>query len=249
MKVKLYGIPGSHPVMTARLMLEHKSIPYKRVDLPPVLSHGLTRLLGFEGNRVPAMKVDGRRVQGTAAIARELERLRPEPPLFPADPARRQAVEEAESWGDGFQQTPRTIIWWAIKQDPDFQRSFLEDARLGLPAGMLVKTSAPVVWAARRLNDSYDPTVEELIASIPQSLDKVDAWIAQGLLNGEQLNAADFQLAPTLRLLMCFEDVAPAIEGRPAAALARRVVPQAPGRIGPVFPAAWLTPLRTHAAA
>jgi glutathione S-transferase len=249
MKVKLYGIPGSHPVMSARLMLEYKGIPYKRVDLLPVMSRGLMRLLGFPGNRVPALKIDGRRVQGTQEISRELDRLRPDPPLFPADPAKRQAVEEAERWGDDFQQTPRTIIWWALKREPEAQRGFLEDARLGLPAGVLVKTSAPVVWGARRLNDSYDPTVEGFLASLPDSLDKVDAWIAEGVLNGEELNAADFQLATTLRLLMCFDDLAPAIESRPAGALAKRVVPKAPGRIGPVFPAPWLEPLRNRAPA
>ena len=34
----LYVIPGSHPAMAARRMLEHKGIPYKRVDLMPVIS-------------------------------------------------------------------------------------------------------------------------------------------------------------------------------------------------------------------
>ena len=36
--VKLYSIPGSHPAAAARAMLEHKGIPYRRVDLPPVVS-------------------------------------------------------------------------------------------------------------------------------------------------------------------------------------------------------------------
>jgi glutathione S-transferase len=57
-------------------------------------------------------------------------------------------------------------------------------------------------------------------------------------------NAADFQIATSLRLLMAFEDIAPAIEGRPAGALAHRVVPRPPGHIGAVFPPAWLEPLR-----
>jgi hypothetical protein len=35
---KLYTIPGSHPAMAARRMLELKEIPYKRVDLMPVIS-------------------------------------------------------------------------------------------------------------------------------------------------------------------------------------------------------------------
>jgi glutathione S-transferase len=245
MKVKLYGIPGSHPVMTARLMLEYKGIPYKRRDLLPVASRVLVRGLGFKRNRVPALKIDGRRVQGTHELAHELDRIQPDPPLFPADPERRRAVEDADAWGDGFQQTPRALVWWSLKREPDAQRSFLDDAQLGipLPTGLLVKTSGPIVWGARRLNDSYDPTVKELLASIPASLDRIDAWIADGTLNGDQLNAADFQIAPSLRLLMTFEELAPAIEGRPAGAMAKRVLPRSPGHIPPTFPAEWLTPL------
>lgn len=248
MKVKLYGIPGSHPVMSARLMLEHKGIDYQRVDLLPVVSRLLIRLLRFPGNRVPAMKVDGRRIQGSREIARELERMRPEPPLYPSDPQKRRAVEEAEAWGDGFQQVPRTITWWAIKREPNSQLGFLEDARLGLPPRLLVKTSAPVIWAGRRLNDSYDPTVKATLAQIPPALDRIDRWIAEGVIGGEELNAADFQIATSLRLLMCFEDLERTIESRPSGDLARRVVPIAPGRIGPVYPTEWLAPLQLAAA-
>jgi glutathione S-transferase len=244
MKVKLYGIPGSHPVMSARLMLEHKGIDYKRVDLLPVMSRMLIRVLGFSGNRVPAIKIDGRRVQGTREISHELDRVQPEPPLFPDDPERRRAVEQAEAWGDPFQQIPRTIIWWAIKQEPSSQLGFLEDAKLGLPPRLLVKTAGPVIWGARRLNDSYDQNVRDKIAEIPAALERIDAWIAEGLLNGEQLNAADFQIAPSVRLLMTMDDLRPAIEGRPAGAFAKRVVPKAPGEIPPVYPAEWLKPLQ-----
>ena len=42
---------------------------------------------------------------------------------------------------------------------------------------------------------------------------------------------------------MTFEELAPVIEGRPAGALAKRVLPQSPGHIPPTFPAEWLAPL------
>jgi glutathione S-transferase len=168
MKVKLYGVPGSHPVKGAELMLGYKGIPYDRRDLLPVASRGLTRVLGFKGNRVPAMKIDGRRVQGSHDVARELDAVKPEPPLFPADPEARAAVEEAEAWSNPFQQVPRGIIWWALKREPGAQRSFLEEAHLGipLPVGMLIKTSGPIIYGGRRLNDSDDPTVQAHIAEI-----------------------------------------------------------------------------------
>ena len=66
---------------------------------------------------MPALKIDGDKVQGSRQIARELDRLRPEPALFPADPQRRAAVEEAERFGDEELQQPiRQILWWALKQ-------------------------------------------------------------------------------------------------------------------------------------
>jgi hypothetical protein len=58
------------------------------------------------------------------------------------------------------------------------------------------------------------------------------------------LNAADFQIAPSLRLAMSLDDLRAAIEHRPSGELALRVVPNYPGRIPPVLPAAWLEPLR-----
>ena len=45
---------------------------------------------------------------------------------------------------------------------------------------------------------------------------------------------------------MAFADIRPAIEARPAGAFAKRVVPKAPGEIRPVFPEAWLAPLRAE---
>ena len=81
-------------------MLEHKGIPFKRRDLIPVVSKGMLRAAGFSGVTVPALKLDGEKIQGSREIARALDRIQPDPPLFPADAAARAAVEEAEEWGD-----------------------------------------------------------------------------------------------------------------------------------------------------
>ncbi|HZK16577.1 MAG TPA: glutathione S-transferase N-terminal domain-containing protein, partial [Solirubrobacterales bacterium] len=65
MNVRLYTIPGSHPGIAAQRMLAEKGIEYKRTDLMPVISKLAVRLLGFSGVTVPALKIDGRRVQGS----------------------------------------------------------------------------------------------------------------------------------------------------------------------------------------
>jgi glutathione S-transferase len=78
------------------------------------------------------------------------------------------------------------------------------------------------------------------LAALPGQLDRVDAWIADGLLGGERPNAADRQIGSCIRLLMSIGDVRPLIEGRPAARLTRYFPPMV-GAVEPgVLPAEWL---------
>jgi len=225
-------------------MLEHKDIEYKRTDLMPVVSKGVLKAMRFPGVTVPALKLDGTRVQGSRQIARELERLRPDPPLFPADPERRREVEEAERFGDEELQHPvRQILWWALKKDSSPLRSYSEGARLGIPIGLAVKTAPPIVAMAARFNEATEENARADVAALPGLLQRIDDWIAAGVLNGPELNAADYQIAPSLRLAMTLDDLRPAIERRPAGELAHRAAPDYPGRMPPVLPPSWLEPL------
>ncbi len=243
-QAKLYVIPGSHPSRSAMLMLERKGIPYKRVDLMPVISKGILKAQRFPGITVPALKLDGEKVQGSMEIGRELDRIQPDPPLYPADPELRGKVEEAEAWGDEFQQKPRRFSWWAFKRDRAPMASYSEGARLGIPVGLAVKTGGPIVALAARFNESTDEKVRADLSSLRDDLDRIDAWIKEGVMGGPEPNAADFQIAPSLRLLMSFDDLRPFIEGRPCGEMANRIVPDFPGRTPAVFPAEWIAGLR-----
>jgi glutathione S-transferase len=69
----------------------------------------------------------------------------------------------------------------------------------------------------------------------------VDAWIAEGVLAGEPPNAADLQIASTLRLLMSVADLRPLIDGRPAGTLARGLFEEVDGQLpAGTYPAEWL---------
>ena len=247
MGATLFVIPGSHPSMAGRLMLERKGIEYRRVDLVPVIHKGVLRAAGFPGVTVPALRLDGQRLQGSRTIARALDALRPEPPLFPADPERREAVERAEAWGDEvLQPVPRRLSWAAFKRDRAPLGSFAEGARLGIPTELATRTSAPVVALAARLNRAGDEQVRSDLERLPAMLDRIDGWIEEGVLGGSEPNAADYQIATSVRLLSCFDDLRPALEGRPAERLARQLVPDFPGRVPPVFPPSWLEGLRAR---
>jgi len=55
--------------------------------------------------------------------------------------------------------------------------------------------------------------------------------IADGTIGQDDPNAADFQIGTTVRVFLAFEDLAPLVEGRPAAALAKRILPEYPGPV------------------
>jgi glutathione S-transferase len=78
------------------------------------------------------------------------------------------------------------------------------------------------------------------LAELPANLDRVDELIAAGTIGAEVPNAADFQIATTVRVLLAFEDLRERVEGRPAGDLARRILPRFPGPIPRTLPAAWL---------
>ncbi len=241
MQATVYAVPGSHPVKAALLMLEHKGIEARRRDLVNVVDRPLLRAMGFPGPTVPAVKIDGQKIQTTRAIARKLDELVPEPPLFPADPDRRAAVEAAEKWGDEvLQPVPRRLSWTALKRDRAGLRSFIEGPIMGIPPALAVATAAPLVWGSAKVNKATDAAAQADLLSLPALLAQVDDLIANGVIGGAQPNAADFQILTSVRLLMCFDDLRPLIESRPAGEHAMRVVPDYPGKVPPVFPLEWL---------
>ena len=240
-KPRLYTFSLSHPGRAARLALEAKGLDYDVSELLPGLHSAQLRLLRFRGGTVPALKLDGRRVQGSRAITRALDAQVPAPALFPADPVDRQAVEAAEAWGEQeLQPVPRRLFRWGIVRSNALRRWLAADV-VGLPAPRIMAVGyVPLAhWFARAVG-ADDDQVRRDLAALPAQLDRLDALIADGTLGGPAPNAADCQIAPSVRVLLAFDELRPLIEDRPAAALARRFVPQYPEPVRLGLPAAWL---------
>jgi glutathione S-transferase len=245
MKPRLYGLPGSHPTMAVQAMLERKGLGFTRFDLVPFLARGIVRIgMRLPQNTVPVLAIDGRRIQGSREIARELDRLYPDPPLFPADPERCHAVEEAERWGEVELQHPvRQISLWAMRANQAPIRSYMERPIMGMPPAIAARLAPPFINRGVRVNEATDAAIRANLAGLDSMLARIEEWIAADVLDGEELNAADFQIGASVRLLLTFQDLRPSIEDRPAARLARRAVPAYAGDAPPVFPPAWLEPL------
>jgi glutathione S-transferase len=233
-RATLFGVPASHPSLAAELMLRHKGVDYRRIDLVTAAHRGLLRALGYPGNTVPALRLDGAKVQGTKRIALALDALVPSPPLFPSD--ERRAVEAAEAWGDEvLQPAARRLIWAALKHDRSTAKSYLEGAKLGIPTAVAARTIAPIAATSRRLNKANDESARRDLDALPGMVARVDELIEEGVIGGSERNVADFQIATSISLLLTMDDARPMIEGRPAERFARDVVPHQPGHLPSVF--------------
>src|SRR4051812_21498394 len=161
-------------------MLEYKGIEYELVSLVAGSQPVRLRLLGFRGRTVPALKVDGRRFQGSTEISRALEELKPDPPLFPAD--RRAEVEEAERWGEReLQPLPRRFFRWGVAHRVHFARWLAGNAGLPLPA-VVGPATMPVGRYFAHLSRASDERMRDGIARLPDVLDHADALIADGTI-------------------------------------------------------------------
>jgi glutathione S-transferase len=227
----LYVIHGSHPCAAVERAFALKGVPFRRVELPPP-AHALHQRLRFGRRTVPALvSADGDKVVGSREILRWVDRLAPEPPLFGAAGAS-AGIEAAEAWGEAtYQPIARRVLWPAFARSPRAMASYQAGARMPVPAPLLVALAPLVTRIERRLNDATDERLRADLDALPGHLDRIDAWLAEGVIGGASPNAADLQIASTSRLLLTIEDLAPLFAGRPARAHALRVFPAAPGRV------------------
>jgi len=240
--VKLYSVPASHPTAAVEAALRLKGIEYKRVDLPNLSQRLVVRVVAG-GGTVPAIKIDGDALVGSRPIMRRLDELKPDPPLFPAEPDRRAAVEAAEEWGDEvLQRVARRVTIHGVSRAPAAALSLVpEDAQLPLPQALQRFFAPPIVRMSARMNHADENTVRADLRALPGHLDRVDAWVAEGVLGGETPNAADLQIGSSLRLMERVADVRPLLAGRPCMALSARYFPPHEGEVpAGAYPAAWI---------
>lgn len=241
MDATLYAVPGSHPCATVERALELKGIAYRRVDLLPGL-HKLAQRRRFGAATVPGLEIGGERLIGSRPIVRRIDELVPDPPLRPQDAHLRAEAERAEEWGDEvLQSVVRRLSWAVLRRAPAAMDSYTAGAQLPIPPRIAALAGPPAAALSARLNGASDPNVRADLINLPRHLDRIDGWIAAGVLGGEQPNAADLQIASSLRLALTFGDLVPVIDPRPAGRLARAQFPEFPGHVpAGTLPSAWL---------
>lgn len=249
MAVRLYSMTLSHPSQAVRKMLDLKGVDYQIVSVFPFNQRIHMRLAGFRGGTVPGIKLDGRRVQGSREIARALDELWPEPPLFPADPENRRRVEEAERWGEQrLQPVPRRLGRYGAAKQLDVRRWGVRASKLPAPE-VIARVAEPMVHYYNRTIEAdgrraTEASVQTDLVALPGLLDHADELLADGTLTTDPPNAATLQVLSSVRLLDALTDLHELIGQRPCVRAARELFPEYPGGIPRFLPPEWLDPLR-----
>jgi glutathione S-transferase len=221
---KLYGFQGAAPSFSAELMLRHKGIRYRRVNVMWFMAGRSLPAKGFPGRTAPALLLDGRPVQTNRAIARALDELVPDPPLFPSDPVERWHVEAAEGFGDEvLQHATRRMFLWSSTRDLGSVTPHPAIGRMPFPRNRWLRARL-----MRRPFVHYgitDAVVRSDFEALPGMLNLLDAFMADGVLGAPRLTAADFQIAPLIAALAGISRLRAEIEPRPVATLIDRVLP------------------------
>lgn len=230
MAVKLYVVEGSHPCATAERALELKRVPYTRVELVE-LAHMPLQRMRFGVPTVPGIVFeDGEKVIGSRAIVHRLDERVADPPLFPSAPDDRARVEELERWGDeSLQSLVRRICWAAFCHDASPMPSYAQGSRWPVPAAVIRAVGPIIARGAARVHGADNSQLVDDVRAVPEFVAHVNRAIDEGTIGAESPNAADLQIAPSIRLMLTFDDLKPMIEGTPAGELALRLVPDWPG--------------------
>jgi glutathione S-transferase len=229
MPTRLYVMPISNAAAAAAGMIAHKGIPHRLVRLTPGLHPILLRFAGFKGFTVPALELDGRKVQRSRPIARLLDEVSPERPLFPREPGLRARVEEAERWGEQvLQPVPRRLFRHLLLTN-EHARLWMGTEMLHMPAPRAMAVLfMPVIRQLAQKSRADEARVRDDMARLPELLDHVDRLIADGTIGAADPNAADFQILASVGVLRAFADLEHHVRGRPCEAAARRLYPDWP---------------------
>lgn len=224
LRATLYGFQGAPPSFAAELMLRHKGIRYRRVNVIWFRAGRSLPAKGFPGRTAPALLLNGQPVQTNRAIARALDEVVPDPPLFPADPVERWHVEAAESFGDEvLQHATRRMFLWSSMRDPSCVTPHPAIGRMPFPRNRWLRERL-----MRRPLAHYGITeavVGRDFEALPGMLNLLDAFMADGVLGAPRLTAADLQIAPLIAALSGISALRAEVEPRPVATLIDRVLP------------------------
>ena len=195
----LWQFRNSHYNEKVRWALDWKRVPHVRRSLVPGLHLG--RVLWMTGKKqVPVLSVDGQMIADSTAIIAALERLVPDPALYPSHPAeRRRALELEDFFDEELGPHLRRALFHALLPDADFASAFLT-VGTGAVTRRLYRACFPLVRAVMRADMRIDDAGAVLgVQKIGAALDRIRAELRpSGYLVEGGFTVADLTAAALL---------------------------------------------------
>jgi glutathione S-transferase len=193
----------SHYNEKVRWALDHKRIPHVRVACVPGFHVPQVRWLTGQ-QRLPVLRLDGCVLTGSKHILGEIERLHPEPPLYPQDPAARRRALAIEAYFDE-QVAPevRRLFWAAyIERPADCARMACDG--FGPATRIAWRALFPLMRPLFRSNMVMDSASLEVARKRLRShFDRLELEIgASGYLVGERFGVADLAAAAVMTAIV-----------------------------------------------
>jgi glutathione S-transferase len=193
----------SHYNEKVRWGLDFKRWPHVRKALIPGFHVPVARWISGQ-NLLPILRVDGRIVAGSNRILAEIERLRPDPPLFPRDPTGRMRALAIQAHFDE-QVAPdlRRLFWSTYIDDPAACARMATDGS-SRAVQHIWRAMFPVTRPLFRRNMQMDTaTLDATLGRLRAHFDHLAREIGpSGFLVGDSFSVADLTAAAVMTAMV-----------------------------------------------
>jgi len=195
----LWHFPISHYNEKARWALDWKGIPHVRRAL--ALSYVPRALWATGQAKLPVLFLDGQAIADSTRIIEALERLQPEPALYPRDEtARRRALALEDFFDEEVGHAVRTAIVGPLFAHDPVSAGTVLTTGMGAGARRAVRAVLPAFRAFYKLRHGIDDAaIAAAPARVRAGLDRIVAELGpSGHLVGDAFNVADLTAAALL---------------------------------------------------
>lgn len=200
---RLWHFRISHYNEKVRWALDHKGWPHRRVSLTPGFHiRKAKRLTGQSA--LPILEIDGRVLHDSSAILVELERMRPDPALFPTDEAERTRALAIEDYFDEQVAPDLRRLFWATYIDHAGPTTRMVTDGKSWFARVAFRAALPIIRPVFKPRLGLDPvTIEASRQKLGSFFDRLESEIRpSGYLVGDRFTIADLGAAAVMSAII-----------------------------------------------
>lgn len=193
----LWQLEISHYNEKVRWALDYKRVPHIRHSLLPAFHAWKAERLTGDTSTTPVLTVDGQSIGDSTRIIAALEERWPQPPLYPADAARRQrALELEEFFDEELGPHIRRVAYQELLPHPGLVVPLFSHGQRLVPR-ILLRAGFPMLRLGMRQSFAITAeAAEESRAKTVAAMDRLEREISRsGYLVGESFTVADLTAA------------------------------------------------------